>query len=337
MKISVIVPIYNIEDCLERCVNSITSQTYSDIEIILVDDGSTDNTPQLVNKLAAQDSRIRAFHKPNGGSSSARNFGIAQATGEYLGFVDSDDYISEDMYEKLVGAIVTNNLKVAQICRDEISADGSHRPNVVTPPTEYIELKPEDFFKSLLLHEGDCSFCTKLIARELFEVDLFPEGELNEDFRLFTQMLGAKDENNNLRIGNIGILPDIGYHVYYREGSNTRAISRDEFPRVFTDIVVNADRTEKLVEESIPDLKEIAVRFALVQRLDFLLHIPISQMKSSNDFYVQVVKYIREHKNQISTNRYLNEDQRSKLKLLAKAPKLVRQIHFLSMKLRGIA
>ena len=99
--ITVIVPVYNILDYLPRCVHSITAQTYSHLEIILVDDGSTDGTGELCDRLAEEDGRIRVFHKENGGSSSARNLALEHASGEYVGFVDSDDYISPDMYERL--------------------------------------------------------------------------------------------------------------------------------------------------------------------------------------------------------------------------------------------
>ena len=92
--ITVIVPVYNIKDYLPRCVHSITAQTYTRLEIILVDDGSTDGTGALCDSLAAEDERIRVFHKENGGSSSARNLALRHASGEYVGFVDSDDYLS---------------------------------------------------------------------------------------------------------------------------------------------------------------------------------------------------------------------------------------------------
>ena len=103
--ISVVIPVYNIEEYLERCVNSICAQTYRNLEILLVDDGSTDGSGALCDALAEKDKRIKVFHKANGGSSSARNVGIAQARGKYIGFVDSDDYISENMYELLYEAI----------------------------------------------------------------------------------------------------------------------------------------------------------------------------------------------------------------------------------------
>lgn len=102
MKISVIVPVYNKEEYLERCVKSLLSQTYENIEIILVNDGSTDNSGTLCDKLKSEDARIKVIHKENGGLSSARNAGIAVATGDYIGFVDSDDSVDENMYEALL-------------------------------------------------------------------------------------------------------------------------------------------------------------------------------------------------------------------------------------------
>lgn len=101
-KVSIIVPVYKVERYLERCVNSLRNQTLKDIEIILVDDGSPDNCPAMCDVLAKADSRIRVIHKENGGVSSARNAGLDTATGEYIAFVDSDDYIDSYMYEKML-------------------------------------------------------------------------------------------------------------------------------------------------------------------------------------------------------------------------------------------
>lgn len=102
--ISVIVPVYNVVDYLQRCVDSIRNQTYPNLEIILVDDGSTDKSGALAEKMAMEDRRIRVFHKENGGASSARNLGISMAEGDYIGFVDGDDYIEPKMYERLLDA-----------------------------------------------------------------------------------------------------------------------------------------------------------------------------------------------------------------------------------------
>ena len=103
--ISVIVPVYNIEGYLGKCIDSIIAQTYKDLEIILVDDGSSDHCGAICDEYAKKDNRIKVIHKPNGGLSDARNHGIEAATGRYLGFVDGDDWIEEDMYEHIAANI----------------------------------------------------------------------------------------------------------------------------------------------------------------------------------------------------------------------------------------
>lgn len=100
-KVSVVVPIYNTEPYLERCMQSLLSQTLKDIEIILVDDGSPDCSPKMCDEYAQKDSRIKVIHKRNAGLGYARNSGLEIATGEYVAFIDSDDYIAPNMYEKL--------------------------------------------------------------------------------------------------------------------------------------------------------------------------------------------------------------------------------------------
>lgn len=108
-KLSVIVPVYKSEQYLDRCVRSILAQTYSNLEVILVDDGSPDNSGKMCDEFAANDSRVRVIHKANGGVSSARNAGLDAANGDYVAFVDSDDFIAPDMYEKLFHALSGDN------------------------------------------------------------------------------------------------------------------------------------------------------------------------------------------------------------------------------------
>lgn len=325
MKISVIVPVYNIIDCLERCVTSIMNQTFHDLEIILVDDGSTDGTSALCDILETKDIRIRVFHKENGGSSSARNLGLKHATGDFIGFVDSDDYIEPDMYELLAGAVKRHGSKMAQISRDEVNEDGSKRPDVCIPPKEEHVITAKEMLSELLMHRGDASFCTRICAKELFENREFPEGELNEDFKLLTDML--KD------IDSFPILPKQTYHVYYRMNSNSRRADREDFSRVFTDIVVNADRIQKTVDEMYPDLKETAFRFGMIQRLDYMLHIPISQMTPDNTFYRSVAIYMRQNRLRAVKNRLLTTKNKIYILLLGTAPKTVRSIHAKKMKM----
>lgn len=317
--ISIIVPVYNTGKYLEKCVKSCLSQTYENLEVLLVDDGSTDGTGSLCDEWQRKDNRVRVFHKENGGTSSARNLGIKEAGGEYLGFVDSDDFIGETMYEKLVNAIQKHGVPVAQVSRDEIDAEGNRMPDVCTPPKQEYLCETEEFMRELLMHRGDCSFCTKLIAGELLAGKEFPVGKLNEDFFLLLQVLEE--------VQGIYSLPDQEYHVFYRVGSNTRKENKNEFSRVFMDIVDNADYATDIVERNYPNLREVCIRFNLFQRLDYMLHIPILKMRGDNVFYSRVKKYLRGHIADIIRNPYLTKKNKLYLLPLSVCPKLTRKVH----------
>lgn len=325
-KVSVIVPVYNIKEYLPRCVASICNQTYTDLEILLVDDGSTDGTGALCDELALSDERIRVFHKENGGSSSARNLGIANAKGAFLGFVDSDDYIEPWFYERLVKGQEETGARIVQIGRDEVDDKGNQLPNICEPPASDVFIPSNEFMKELLMHRGDCSFCTKLVDKTLLETYQFPLGVLNEDFHILVQMLKEVD--------GVLSLSGQGYHVFYRIGSNTRKRDKKDFSRVYRDNVDNADMVYEIVKTHFADLTKIAERFGFFQRLDYLLHIPVEQMQKDNDFYRNVCKYLRGHLGAMLANAYLAKKDKIYLLVLTIAPKAVRTLHALWMRIR---
>lgn len=317
--ISIIVPVYNIPDCLAKCVHSITAQTWRQMEILLVDDGSTDSTGALCDTLAEEDSRIRVFHKENGGSSSARNLGIREARGEYLGFVDSDDYIDPDMYEKLAEAALEYDAPIVQIGRNEVDEEGNVLPDICVPPQKTERIESGEFLKELLMHRGDCSFCTKLIRRDILGEQRFPEGVLNEDFHLLVKLLPQMKE--------IISLPGYAYHVFYRIGSNTRKKSKEHFSRVFSDNVDNADMVEKIVAKEYPELLPVVLRFGVFQRLDYLLHIPVKQMTKENGRYREIVRWMRRNWWKAMRNPYLTMKNKIYHTLFAIAPLGIRVFH----------
>jgi len=317
--ITVIIPVYNIMEYLPRCVHSVTAQTYGNLEILLIDDGSTDGTGELCDSLASEDVRIRTYHKQNGGSSSARNLGLKLAEGAYVGFVDSDDYVEPDMYEKLYQGMEATGAYIAQVGREEIDEQGKRLPDICVPPKEVTLYSNTEFLRELLLHRGDCSFCTKLFRRELFQDRSFPEGKLNEDFRLLTHMLAEGE--------SILSLPERGYHVFYRQGSNSRRKDKNDFSRVYADSVDNADDVAEHVEKYFPELREVAFRFGVFQRLEYLLHIPISQMNRENSFYRDVVSFLRRNWLRGMKNPVLTKKNKIYQTIFAVAPKTARVIH----------
>ncbi len=164
--ISVIVPVYNTGKYLSKCIDSILEQTYTDLEIILVDDGSPDNAGQICDEYAGKDSRIIVIHKANGGVSSARNAALDIAKGDYIGFVDSDDYIAKTMYETLYTNIVRHNADIAVCSYYKVYDENSLVPDIAQQ-CEYIFNAQESVQKMLLGHPYQGQMCTRLFKKEI--------------------------------------------------------------------------------------------------------------------------------------------------------------------------
>ena len=177
--ISIIIPVYKVEKYLEKCIESVLKQTYTNLQIILVDDGSPDNCGKICDEYAKKDSRIEVIHKVNGGLSDARNVGISKAKGRYIGFVDSDDYIKEDMYEILLNLIKKYDADVS-ICNLYDVIDGNECiRNKENGIREYSRL---DILKEVLLDKNIQSYAwNKLYKKELFDEIKYPIGKKYED------------------------------------------------------------------------------------------------------------------------------------------------------------
>ena len=183
--ISVIVPVYNAEKYLVRCVNSILNQTYGNLEVILVDDGAKDNSGAMCDEYARKDSRIRVVHKENGGLSSARNAGIDIATGEYFGFVDSDDWIEPETYETMLSLAVNNEAQM--VCAGRYDVDGETMVKTVglCPEKEEVISGMEMLGRVFVWDNCDSSSCDKLFHRSLYDGLRYAYGVVSEDVALF--------------------------------------------------------------------------------------------------------------------------------------------------------
>lgn len=181
-KISIIVPVYNVEKYIGRCVESLLAQTYKNIEILLINDGSTDNSLALCKELEAKyQNIIKGLNQENKGQSSARNYGLQNISGEFIGFVDSDDWIEKDMYEYLHNLIVANDADVAQI--DFVMSN--RFPFEVKNPQEKLELFNDkeilQYFMTTTTTTGSYSVCRCLFKKDLLSRLYFREGKINED------------------------------------------------------------------------------------------------------------------------------------------------------------
>ena len=195
--ISVIVPIYNVEKYLARCVDSIVNQTYKNLEIILVDDGSPDRCPQMCDDYAEKDSRIKVVHKNNGGLSDARNAGMAVATGEYISFIDSDDYVSDDFFECLLDVMNKENSDIA-----ECSVVKFYEDNRFDEFSDDLSVKTYDTQDAMSALIAENPFhqhvWNKLYKTELVKDIPYAVGKLNEDEFWTYQVFGRANKVSKL-------------------------------------------------------------------------------------------------------------------------------------------
>lgn len=241
-KVSVIVPVYNVEQYLDRCVESIVNQTYKDLEIILVDDGSPDNCPQKCDEWKIRDARIIVVHKDNGGLSSARNTGLDIAKGDYISFVDSDDYIKPNMIEKMVKMAAINSSQVVCCGRVRESANSKKELFVLSEEKTF---SGEQAIKELLI--GGCveeAAWDKIYRAEVFEKRRFPLGEINEDIVQTIEILGNCDK-----------VCHVGEALYYY-CENLGSITKSGYKQNKIVILKHLDQIKVYLEENVPSLLE---------------------------------------------------------------------------------
>lgn len=239
--ISVIVPIYNVEKYLARCVDSIVNQTYKNLEIILVDDGSPDRCPQMCDDYAEKDSRIKVVHKKNGGLSDARNAGMAVATGKYISFIDSDDYVSDDFFECLLDVMNKENSDIV-----ECSVVKFYEDNRFDEFSDDLSVKTYDTQDAMSALIAENPFhqhvWNKLYKIELVKDIPYAVGKLNEDEFWTYQVFG--------RANKVARLNKTMYYYFQRNSSimgvgyNIRRL----------DALEGKANRQKYIENNFPDL-----------------------------------------------------------------------------------
>ena len=234
-KVSIIVPVYNVEQYLEKCLNSLVNQTIKDFEIIIVNDGTKDSSQKIIDKYAKNYSFIKSYIKENGGLSSARNYGIKKATGEYLAFVDSDDYVTEDMYEKMYqkakekdfGEKEIRELERVVVLKvvdqkwmedfDMVVCDLNYiYPDKKIKATSNIKEDTTNI-KETMLNIYPAAW-NKIIKRSIVKDIFFKEGIWFEDVEYIYRVLP--------KITSIGVVQEPFYQYLQREGSITKKVDK---------------------------------------------------------------------------------------------------------------
>lgn len=288
MKVSVIVPVFNTEKYIEKCLESLVHQTLGEIEIIIVNDGSLDQSQKIIDKFAEEHSNIKALYKTNGGLSDARNHGLAVATGEYIAFVDSDDYVELNMFEAMYTKAVEEELDIV-VCDTVIEYDNY----------SYILHSNMHFSDDTV-----CSYiyaspmaCTRLVSRSVMECFSFQKGILYEDLNLTPTYI--------TKTSRVGFLERPLYHYVQR---NDSIMNQQSFNKRFLDIFRVLENVKSIFEKS-----GIFLQYHDEIEYLYLIHLLRSatlrfiQYKDTKVYLKQIVQTMQEEFPNWRKNKYLKQ------------------------------
>ena len=287
--ISVIVTAYNIEQYLPRCMESLLAQTYGNLEIILVDDGSTDATPQICDAYAAQSDKVQVIHRPNGGPSAARNSGVGLAKGTYIGYVDGDDWTEPFMYETMYQAIKEHEADIA-ICTYRQVGEGAEE---IHPTGKIVPLSRQEALELYICgHEQYHiyhSVWSKLFRREVIAEIAFPEGRKSEDIMYTTWAMTKADRS---------VFVDIACYNYMMDRESSIMNSRLHERRFEDEIPFWKEQMNYLQEQGFSELVPKASYQFYRKMLFYYIDFCRRKMKESEK---KLVRLLKEEKAQIET------------------------------------
>ena len=298
--ISVVLPIYNVEKYLSTCIESVLSQTYRELEIILVDDGATDSCPAICEEYLKKDNRIVVYHKRNGGLSDARNYGLERCKGEYVTFIDSDDYIDPDYVMYLYNILKKYNTKMS-ICQHEVHYDNGHVKDLGKQGDEKLDSKI--CLERMLYHDViDTSAWAKLYRVDLFENVRYPKGKIFEDIGTTYKLMIASQE--------IACGYESKYHYIFHENS----IVNSSFSMKKMDMIDMTDQMAEDVLNIYPELKRAVHRrqvYARFSTLNQMINVKNAEYRKMRD---EIIKYLR--KNSFAIMRDHKNPKRDKVAMI---------------------
>jgi len=315
--ISIIVPIYNVEPYIRKCIGSILNQTYKNLEIILVEDGSPDKCAEICDEYSLKDNRVKTIHKKNGGLSSARNAGIDIASGEYIGFVDSDDWIENDMYESLYKTLKEHNGDIS-VCGRYIVQGG--RITTISDTEVAYEFSRKEALAELVLDEcrGIKNFAwDKLYKKELFDTIRYPEGRCFEDIFTTYKLFAIASKIVEIKSPK--------YYYLLRGdsicGTNTPSKRYDYYQ-------ANMECLEyiKKIEPSLTDMCDRQ----LFNRLHFCLNDILALDYKKNEFtkeIKEILNKLKENATCLKENKQMGLKQKASLKFICNNPKLYTAVY----------
>ena len=307
--ITIIIPVYNAKKYLRDCIESVFSQTYHNLEIILVDDGSTDGSEKLVDDYAKTDKRIKAIHQKNMGLSGARNTGLKHATGKYVTFVDSDDRIDINMIEGLYNALTDSDANIAVCSFKEIYPNGKTKYFNKNYPKQVFTAKSA--LSNMLQENGFMVSTTmKLFPTNYFKDIVFPMNKLHEDVGTTYKLI--------MKATRIVFIPE-EYYIYVHHNDS---IINQTFDERRFDLIELTDQMCNDIDQHYPDLQDITNERRMRARFSILRQIPLNHPKIK-----EIVDYLKNHKEFISDNPSATKTDKLALKLALTNPKLFQLVY----------
>ncbi len=272
-KVSIVIPVYNVEKYIVKCVSSVMNQTYSNIEIILVDDGSTDKSGEICDVLATKDSRIKVYHKKNGGPSDARNYGIDRVHSKYITFIDSDDYVTKDYVKYLLGLLKKTKSDIASCSYKRIYSSA----DCLNKQKEHIEVMKSSKAIEMYLYKKTftASAHCKIYKSELFSNIRYPVGYIYEDMAVICELLAAA---NSIAVSN-------QQKYYYRQRENS--IMRGAFHSGKMQRIEVAETVRSFIQQQYPEILSAAEARCFLAAVQTLREV---QIVPDNQQYLSVIR-----------------------------------------------
>ena len=283
--VSIIVPVYNVENYLRECIDSIVAQAYRNIEVILIDDGSKDSSGKICDEYADKDNRVKVIHKENGGLSEARNSGLEIASGDWIAFVDSDDYIDSDMYEILLKNLNNTDADLSMCALYDVY---NNTPEAQVTNKETWELSSEQAIKMVMEAKIlSVTAVNKLYRKSLFSDLKFEVGKIAEDAFIMVKLL---DKCKKIVATN-----EKKYYYVHRENS----ITTQKFSTKFLNVIEAYEQNSNIILEKYPKLKDVAqtrMNWAYFYVLDRLL---LDDNYNDKELENKLISYLKNHRKDI--------------------------------------
>ncbi len=295
-KVSVIVPVYNVEKYIHKCVDSILNQTMRELEVVLVDDGAQDNSGKICDEYAEKDQRVRVIHKENGGQSDARNVGCKEAVGDYILFIDSDDYVEHTMIERLYNMAKEHQVDMSVCGVYNVYSSGTKAQCDVIEEFQCDNV--EAFGHVMVGRKIPGTMCNKLIKREIAQQLRFPVGKLYEDAFYTTQLMQV--------VKTVYVTTEPMYYYFHRAGSSTTT----PFRKRDMDVVEAYRENFAVVKERFPEIEEEAkfrLDWAYFTALDRILQ--LEEFRTIDDFK-EVVSYLRKNVSSVVCSKYFYKSRK---------------------------